>query len=160
MLAALVANKHVYTSWQAAEPLVPTGAPGAGSFIDSVTFTINSAKGAKYLSFASMLICTNDGFTGVDGLRLPKKVGQTVWATSDAYDAGSETNTEAFMNIVPPCQGLIGVTGDAGTGMSEAGLAEGGVVSHHNGIAGGVDLMTGVHGWMNPVVSISIERTS
>ena len=59
-----------------------------------------------------MLICTNDGFTGVDGLRLPGAVGQTVVANTAAYDAGTEANTEDFGDIVPPCQAVIGVRGN------------------------------------------------
>lgn len=160
LLAELGGNKHVRDSFVAgATPLVPAADPGMTGFGDSVTFTIGSAKGAKYFSFVSMLICTNDGFTGLDGLRLPKKVGDAVTVTSDAYDAGTEMNTEDFANLVPPCQGLIGVSsGDMGTGMSELGIAELGVITHHGGIVGGDDLLPGTHGWTNPVVEISIER--
>jgi hypothetical protein len=49
-----------------------------------------------------MLICTNDGFTGSDGLRLPSKLGQSAMYYMAAYDAGSEINTEDFADIVPP----------------------------------------------------------
>jgi hypothetical protein len=51
-------------------------------FGDSVTLTVDADEGAKFLSFASMLICTNDGFTGVNSLRLPKDVGETVTVRS------------------------------------------------------------------------------
>ena len=74
-----------------------------------MTFDIDGGPGAKWLSYASMLICTNDGFTGADGLRLPKRVGAAVSATSYAYDAGTEINTEYFGDIVPPCPALTGV---------------------------------------------------
>ncbi len=157
----LAGHKHVYDVFEASTPLVPVGAPGnPDPGVDSVTFSISSAKGAKYLSFASMLICTNDGFTGLDGLRLPKKVGDAVTVTSAAYDAGTEINTEDFANIVPPCQGLIGVSsGDAGIGTSEVALLEGGVITPHAGITGGDDLLIGTHGWVDPVVMVEITRT-
>ena len=160
LLAALGVEEHVFEALQAgAGPLVPASAPGGATFPDSVTFTITSTHEAKYLSFVAMLVCTNDGFTGVDSVRLPKKVGDNVTAYTAGYDAGTEINTEDFTDIVPPCQGLIGVSsGEAGTGMSNPALAEGGVIMHHPGIQGGSDLLPGVHGWTDPVAMIVIER--
>jgi hypothetical protein len=159
MLVQLGADKHVSDSVAAAAPLVPAGLPGSAMFGDSVTFTVTASEGAKFLSFASMLICTNDGFTGVDSLRLPKDVGDTVRVQSAGYDAGTELNTEDFADIVPPCQGLVGVSsGEPGAGTSNPALAEGGVIHHHPGIAGGADLVPAVHGWMDPVAVITVER--
>lgn len=156
---ALAGDKHVASQVSGTAPLVPAGTPGAAMFDDTVTLTVTGDTGAKYLSWVSMLVCTNDGFTGIDGLRLPKGVGDSVTVTTQGYDAGSEVNTEDFADIVPPCQGLIGVmSDDPGTGMSDPTLAEGGVISHHGGIVGGVDLVPGVHGWADPVASVEIVR--
>ena len=58
------------------EHLVPAGVPGDEMFDQSAALTVNGSRRANRLSFVSMLICTNDGFTGVDGLKLPVKVGQ------------------------------------------------------------------------------------
>ena len=113
---------------------------------------------AKFLSFASMLICTNDGFTGLDTIRLSTK-NMTVFSV--AYDARTETNTEDFADIVPPCQGLIGVSSaDAGTDVSNSALVEDGTVIPHAGIVGGDDLVPSVHGWHDPVAKITIKRVS
>jgi Spondin_N len=159
MVAQLGADKHASDSVAAAAPLVPAGLPGSAMFGDSVTLTVTASEGAKFVSFASMLICTNDGFTGVDSLRLPKDVGDAVVVRSAGYDAGTETNTEDFADIVPPCQGLVGVSsGEPGTGMSNPALAEGGVIRHHPGIAGGADLVPAIHGWTDPVAEITVER--
>jgi hypothetical protein len=161
MMTQLESDKHVSDSAAAAAPLVPPGLPGSATFGNSVTLTVTASDGAKYLSLASMLICTNDGFTGVDSLRLPKDVGDAVVIGSAAYDAGTERNTEDFADIVPPCQGLVGVTsGEPGTGTSNPALAEGGVIHHHPGIAGGADLVPAIHGWADPVAEISVERVS
>jgi hypothetical protein len=141
-------------------PLVPAGSPGDAMFGQSTTFTIEAERGARFLSLASMLICTNDGFTGVDSLKLPARVGDTVETL--AYDAGTEINTEDFANMVPPCQGLIGVSsGEPGTGVSDPALAEGGVIGHHAGIIGGADLLPAVHGWDTnaPVARITLTAT-
>ena len=159
MLAQLGADKQVDDVAAAAAPLVPAGLPGSATFRDSVTLTVTASEGAKFLSFASMLICTNDGFTGVDSLRLPKNVGDAEVVRSAGYDAGTERNTEDFADIVPPCQGLVGVTsGEPGTGTSNPALAEGGVIHHHPGIAGGADLVPAIHGWTDPVARITVER--
>jgi Spondin_N len=159
MIAALASDKHVADSSAASAPLVPAGLPGSAMFGDSVTLTVTASEGAKFLSFASMLICTNDGFTGVDSLRLPTHVGDGVTVRSAGYDAGTERNTEDFADIVPPCQGLVGVSsGEPGTGTSNPTLAEGGVIHHHPGIIGGADLVPGVHGWTDPVAEIAVER--
>jgi hypothetical protein len=161
MIAQVGADKHVSDSVAAAAPLVPAGLPGSAMFGDSVTLTVTASKGAKFVSFASMLICTNDGFTGVDSLRLPKDVGDAVVVRSAGYDAGTELNTEDFADIVPPCQALVGVSsGEPGTGSSNPALAEGGVIHHHPGIAGGADLVPAIHGWTDPVAEITVERVS
>ena len=34
---------------------------------------LGNREGAQFFSFVSMLICTNDGFTGLDTIKLPKK---------------------------------------------------------------------------------------
>ena len=142
-------------------PIVPEGLPGSATFPDSVTFEMSGELGAHRLSWVSMLICTNDGFTGLDSLKLPVHIGDQVTAATAGYDAGTEINTEDFADIVPPCQALVGVSsGEPGTGTSNPALAEGGVIHHHDGIAGGSDLLPEVHGWdVNaPVAEVIVER--
>ncbi|MGH9193932.1 MAG: spondin domain-containing protein [Acidimicrobiales bacterium] len=148
-------------------PLVPAGTPGGvqdppqgPEFPESVTFEITADRRSDRLSFVAMLVCTNDGFTGVNALRLPSRVGRSVTEHTVAYDAFTELNTEDFADIVPPCQALIGVSsGEPGTGVSDPAIAEGGVISPHAGIVGGSDLVPAVHGWTDPVAEITITRT-
>jgi Spondin_N len=141
-------------------PLVPPGVPGDAIFDQSTTLTFEGGQKANRLSFVSMLICTNDGFTGSDSLKLPGKVGKSVTRETNGYDAGTEINTEDYADIVPPCQGLIGdSSGEPGTGTSNPALAEGGVIHHHPGIEGGSDLKPEIHGWDDPVARITVERT-
>jgi hypothetical protein len=143
------------------EPLVPAGLPGSGSHPDGATFMIDGSRHARFVSFTSMLICTNDGFTGINRMRLPDDVGDRTVLLSNGYDAGTEINTEDFADIVPPCQALVGVTGsDPGSGVSDPTLLEGGVIRHHPGIGGGADLVPSVHGWDDPVARIVIMRVS
>lgn len=142
-------------------PLVPEGLPGDEMFDQSATLEVSGKRSEKRLSWVSMLICTNDGFTGVDGLKLPQKVGKATKTKTNAYDAFTELNTEDYADIVPPCQGLVGDTSeDQGTGVSNPAIAEGGVIAKHAGIQGGTDLDPEIHGWENPVAEIRVERTS
>ena len=142
-----------------AGPLAPEGTPGSAMFDDRVKLRIQG-RAHDRLSWVSMLICTNDGFTGVDGLRLPKHVGDRTRARTNGYDSHTELNTEDYADIVPPCQGLIGDTsGEPGTGVSDPAIAEGGVIAHHEGIDGTLDdLDSGIHGWTDPVAKIKVKR--
>lgn len=151
--SALLADKHVSGVVIAAgnpPPVLPGG---------SITFSIDAGPGSKYLSWVSMLICTNDGFTGVDAIRLPKKVGDVTTRYTMGYDAGTEINTEDFADIVPPCPPLTGVPStDPGTGTTNPALAEDDVIRHHPGIQGGVDLVPAIHSWTDPVARITVRR--
>jgi hypothetical protein len=154
---ALQSDKQVFDVFEGSAPIVPSSRVGPTPFSDHMTFTIRADKGAHRLSWASMLICTNDGFTGVNSMNLPKKAGDSVTALTAGYDAGTELNTEDFADIVPPCQGLIGVSsGEPGTGDSNPALAEGGLIHHHPGIRGGADLLPAIHGWTDPVARIDV----
>ncbi len=156
LVAALSSSFQVHQVVEGTAPLIPDGNPGAAPFESSATYYINARGRARFLSVAAMLICTNDGFTGVDSIRLPSRK-RTVYAV--AYDARSEQNTEDFADMVPPCQGLIGVSSDdAGVGASNPLLAEDGFVIPHPGIGGGADLQPNVHNWSDPVAKIVIER--
>lgn len=159
LLATLGGNRHMTAYDAASAPLVGDGSPGeTHGFTDSVTLTIETSLDGQFLSWASMLICTNDGFTGVDRLKLPATVGSTVSVLSAAYDAGTELNTESYADIVPPCQALSGLMPVGGSGASNPALAEHGVIHHHPGIAGGADLDPAFHGWSDPVATISVTR--
>ena len=149
LLALVGSSSAVYGSVSGTAPVLPG---------ETATLSVQAPAGS-YISAAMMLICTNDGFTGLDSVSLPASGSETIEA--NAYDAGTETNTEDFADIVPPCQGLIGVTSDDdGTGASDPTLAEGGVISAHAGIVGGTDLTTGDHGWTDPVARITVTAGS
>jgi hypothetical protein len=146
LLTLLGASDAVFDTATGTAPIMPG---------ESATMTVEAPAGSV-LSAIMMLICTNDGFTGVDSLAFPSDGSKSVDA--NAYDAGTETNTEDFVDIVPPCQDLIGVTSDdAGTGETNPTLAEGGVIAAHAGIQGGTDLTVADHGWTDPVAKITVS---
>lgn len=119
----------------------------------SASTTIEVIGRINRFSLAAMLVCTNDGFGGIDGKRLPRRIGDERHYNARAYDAGTETNTEMFDDLVPPCDG----DPNTGTGMSNPALAENGTVQRHPGIQGIGDL-TSAHDWSGPVLEITIER--
>lgn len=125
----------------------PTGGPILPG--QSATFLIESDFWHNRISIVSMLVNTNDAFTGLDSKRLlPWALffGRTFYVR--AYDAGSELNDQLAANIPGPC---CGDTGKNGTPTSEP-------ISHHAGILSGVgDLDPNIHGWNGAVAKIEIR---
>jgi hypothetical protein len=70
--------------------------PGATA---SVTLDVETAD--QVLTILSMVVCTNDGFSGVDSRSLPDQGSETF--TAPIYDAGSETNVLSLNYWVAPC---------------------------------------------------------
>ncbi len=132
----------------------PVGRIGGVPFPSTLRFEITAAASANYFSLATMLICTNDGFGGVKGIRLPSG-STTTMAYAAAYDAGTEANDEASSSIVPPCFGIGPVGLPAGGGGNRT--AESDVVRMHPGIMG-IGALTAAHAWNGPVASVSIRR--
>ncbi len=147
-------SMHVKDASVTTGPTIPPILPG-----EMVEYEVMGQQGAKYISFVSMLICTNDGFTGANSIRLPKSIGDNATSMLYGYDAGTEVNTEMFEDLVPPCGMLTGVDQmGLGTGMSNPDLAEGGVITMHPGISGDADLQVDPHNFDGPVAQIMIER--
>ena len=102
-------------------------APGAGTSTDLITAAANDR-----LSLVGMPLPTNDGFVGLDGLELPDAAG-TYTYTVDAYDAGTEANTETAATVPGPAAGGEGfnaarddtgrVSGHPGVVTADDGLA-------------------------------------
>ncbi len=157
-VAGLTGAKHVFDVVDVGAPLTPAGTV-VGPFTDSVTFGITARAGDRF-SLATMLICTNDGFTGADGVKLPAHGTQTYALM--AYDAGTEDNTELSADIVDPCSALgpVALAGDP-NGNEDAAVdtMPHQAIAPHAGIAGGGDLTPALHGWPGPIAEITITRT-
>ncbi|MCW9014994.1 MAG: spondin domain-containing protein [Gammaproteobacteria bacterium] len=99
--SALLLLKKNNPQFQADAPLLP----GA-----SLEFTIKSDRYfRKNLSVAGMLVNTNDGFSGLNGVELSElESGQTTVFYSNAYDAGTELNSELTGTIPGPADGSEG----------------------------------------------------
>jgi len=136
------------------------GTSGVGPGVDggpippgaTVSFQVNSAE--RRFSLVSMVVCTNDGFAGLDSVTLPRWAGDTRTLRVRAYEAGSETNTERHDDLVPApfCGG-----GGKGSTASNPALAEGRKVRVHRGVEGVGDLGPQFD-WHNPVAEVTIRR--
>jgi len=130
--------------------------PRNSSMPSTHTVRVSAGLGVDRLSVVTMLICTNDGFTGVDGVALPTG-SEAVSYTGSALDAGAEVNNERFDHIVEPCH-AIGPKKSPPDGQRLA--PETGVIRPHPGIQGVADLDRTLHSWPDPVVRITITRAN
>ncbi len=125
-----------------------------GSGPSSATFEIRARANANRLSMATMLVCTSDGFTGLDGVMLPRGFrAQTFYAV--AYDAGTHENIEETEYLADSC-GSIGPVFFPPDGNMRA--PEQDVIRKHSGIAGGAFLDPAIHGWEDPVIRVTVQR--
>lgn len=136
MLELLGHSKRVYDVVQGSGPIPP------GS---SDTFTIKVGPGMNRISLVCMLVNTNDGFTGIDQVEVPRHGSASYYL--NAYDAGSEKNTELKADIPGPCCGhpLVRVP------TKEK-------IRPHPGILGVGDLDPAIWGWTEPVAKLTITR--
>jgi hypothetical protein len=110
---------------------------------ESLTYLVQTEGRFNRLTILTMLVNTNDAFTGLDAHRLRGRGGTFV---TNAYDAGSERNNELIGFIPGPCCGNPFVRDP-----------EGELIRHHMGIMGVGDLDPDVYGWTDPVARIAIE---
>lgn len=120
---------------------------GGGVILPGATasFEIQIFGASRRLSAVFMLVNTNDGFGGLDGVKLPIN-GERVFYVH-AYDAGSEFNSELLSDIPGPCCGSPG----EGTDTRER-------VQAHTGILGVGDLDPDTWGWTGPVARVTVKR--
>jgi hypothetical protein len=149
--AALVGVRGVHSIMTSAAPV---GIVGGTLFPSSLTLEIEAGGDAHLLSLGLMLICTNDGFAGIDGVRLPGGFGTEAVYYAEGYDAGTERNDELASSIVPPCFGIGPVQGLVG---GDGRTPQNGVIRHHRGITGKADL-TSAHDWQGPVARVTVRR--
>ena len=131
----------------------------------SASATLMAGGQNKFLSVAAMLLPTNDGFVGLDAIRIPKKRGTYTYYLN-GYDAGTEANDEIINGGGAP--GTPGIPadpgGNGGTGGSGVAGADHNTTVHvHRGIVGDTDATGGasdlnsvVHQWINPVAKVVI----
>ncbi|MCG7927767.1 MAG: spondin domain-containing protein [Candidatus Thiodiazotropha taylori] len=107
------------------------------------------------LSFVSMLVNTNDAFTGLRGEMIGGLTsGETKNLNIIAYDAGTEANSESASSIPGPAAGGEGFNAARDDRDSVGGHP--GVVSSDDGLSGSA--LSEVHRFDNPVANVVITR--
>lgn len=149
----LSASSRVTDVVNVGQPLTRAGTT-AGDFTDSVSFEITAQPGDR-ISAAAMIACTNDGFAGLDGAKLPRH-GSAAYVLN-GYDAGRERNTEASADLGDLCSqlGPAPLAGDP-NGNDDSDRDFPFWVRPHAGIVGGADLDPDLHGWTGPVAVMTI----
>lgn len=159
-ISGLVADLSAVGANNIVNPAGGLLAPGA-----STSATLMTSKRNKYLSVVAMLLPTNDGFAGLDAVKIPKKKGTYTYYLN-GYDAGTEANDEIINGGGMP--GTPGIPadpgGNSGTGGSGVTGADHNTTVHvHRGIVGDTDATGGasdvnsvVHQWINPVAKVVI----
>ena len=135
-----------------------SGSSGTGIILPgmSETLVINtSSESVPFLSVATMLVNTNDAFTGRTSIDISDlAIGDNITMKAVAYDAGTEANSEVAGTVPGPA--------DGGEGFN-ATRDDVDYVAQHPGIVGMDDglstsVLTTEHRFDNPVIQLSITR--
>lgn len=129
--------------------------PGAS---ESLTLELpDDTTDGVLLTVLTMLVNTNDAITGLNSLDVSgMAVGDSMTISVNAYDTGTEANTEAAGTIPGPA--------DGGEGFNAARDDVGDQVTLHPGVVTADDGLSGStlnqsHRWDNPVARITVSRT-
>ncbi|MEO1247969.1 MAG: spondin domain-containing protein [Pseudomonadota bacterium] len=150
LLVEAAGDNGVFATVASADP-VP---PGAST---TLRFTILVAElPSAELSVSSMLVNTNDAFSGINGLAIGDiAIGESRRVTGIAYDSGTEANTEQAIHIPGPVAG--------GEGFNAARDDRFDRVTMHSGIVGRDDGLAdsdldNQHRFDNPVLAATVTR--
>ena len=126
--------------------------PGTESTVEITT----SDRNATYFTAATMLVNTNDAFSGLTGIDISTMAidDSTSWNLA-VYDAGTEANTEMMGSIPGPADGGVGF--DEARDDVDFVAYHSGVVSQDDGLSSSV--LTQAHRFDNPAIKLTITRT-
>lgn len=147
----------------------PAGGPlKPGGIVSDIYFNTRRTH-HRFLSLVAMLLPTNDGFVGLDSLRIPYFPGSYRYYLF-GYDAGTEVNDERITGGGMPGEpGIPGAPGgdggENGTGLFDESDVDTNTMVHiHRGVIGDTDSEGGVsdldstiHRWLNPVAEIIVN---
>jgi len=126
--------------------------PGTFSSVEIST----TDRMATYFTAATMLVNTNDAFSGLTGIDISTMAvdDKKSWNLG-VYDAGTELNSEAMGTIPGPADGGTGF--DASRDDVDFVGYHSGVVSQDDGLSSSV--LTQAHRFDNPAIKLTITRT-
>jgi hypothetical protein len=159
-ISGLIADLEDAGANNAVNPAEGLLAPG-----ETATAHLSTSKRNRHLSVVAMLLPTNDGFVGLDSVRIPRREGTYTYYLK-GYDAGTEANNEIINGGGAP--GVPGIPadpgGNSGTGATGVTDSEHNTLVHiHRGVLGDLDVNGGVsdlnaavHHWLNPVAKVVV----
>ncbi len=107
------------------------------------------------LSLATMLVNTNDAFTGINALAIENlAVNESISVFTNSYDAGTEKNSELMATIPGPAAGGEGFN-NARDDVDFVAM-HAGIVSQDDGLMQSV--LTQAHRFDNPSLKVTIKR--
>lgn len=134
----------------ALDPLeeLPEGNPGFLAPGASTSLVLSTYDENNRLSFAAMVLPTNNGFAGLDSWKIPTEAG-TYTINLNAYDAGTEANDEIIVKDTGGALGIPGIPGCPGGLCGENGSGVTSVESNtkvhiHRNTLGDSDLDGGI----------------
>lgn len=129
--------------------------PGSNETV-SFELPLSDLQG-KQLSVTTMLVNTNDAFTGLNGFDIGSfGPGQSETVRGIAYESGTEANSETATTIPGPAAGGEGFNPARDDAADQVTMSAG-VISRDDGLA--TSDLTEQHRFDNRVVQVSITRT-
>jgi len=146
------ADSNVFASVSGSAPIPPAGT-------DTLTISATTANISNInLSLVTMLVNTNDGFSGINQLAVGQlNVGESLEVRGVVYDAGTESNSEMAGTIPGPADGGEGFNALRDDRADQVTMHTG-VVSADDGLA--ESILTQQHRFDNSAVSIRVTRTN
>jgi hypothetical protein len=121
----------------------------------TATVTISNDSESKYISLVTMLVNTNDAFSGLNKIDISQlAMNQSLKYTPGAYDAGTEANSEAAGTIPGPADGGEGF--NASRDDLNIVTMHSGIISRDDGLVDSV--LNNEHKFDNPVMAVTITR--
>ncbi len=141
-----------------AQDMVLASASGVGVIMPGMSETVSvSLVNTKpmMLSTATMLVNTNDAFSGINAMSLETlAVGESISLRTSSYDSGTEKNSETMATIPGPAAGGEGFNAERDDVNFIA--MHSGVISSDDGLMQSV--LSQAHRFDNPTLAISVTR--
>ena len=145
-----------------ADSQVLAGISGAGLLMPGMSETIDISlvdNMPDLISIATMLVNTNDAFTGINAISLSNlSVDESISFTTSSYDSGTEKNTEMMSTIPGPASGGTGEGYNELRDDLDKVAMHPGVVTMDDGLASSA--LTQAHKFDNPTLKIVVMRTN
>ncbi len=125
-----------------------------GLLTPGATLSVTLEGDDAYLSFAGMLVNTNDGFVGLNSYHISHlSEGEVETISLSTYDAGTEANSETAATMPGQSGEGFNATRDD---VNDKVRYHSGVVTSDDGLA--ASALSGVHRFDNPTAMLTIKR--